>query len=115
MPPRECQCKGELDERMFAESLTGFGRAIAGSVFGRDEKAMGVTDATITYGLLDSEMFIVGLVCECGSPASITGLAGRAEWATCRFEIFSQQHCVKVFGDIATTGIGFCAARKQLA
>lgn len=36
-------------------------------------------------------------------------MPGRAERASGCFEIFSQEHGVKMFGDIATAGVCFCA------
>lgn len=108
---RQGEGEGELDERMFTESLSSFRGAGTSGVFGGDEKAMGITEGTITHDLLDGQRFRVSLVSESGSSASITHLAGRAEWAASGFEIFSQEHRVKVFGDIATAGICFGAAR----
>jgi hypothetical protein len=100
---------------MFAEALASFGRAVTGGIFAGDEKAVGITEGTIAYDLLDGEWCVVGLVCECSRSASITGFAGRAEWAAGRFEIFGQEHGVNMFGDIATAGVSFGAAGQELA
>lgn len=53
-------------------TLASGGAAITGSLFAGDEKAMGITEGTVTHDLLDGEWRAVGLVEKCGSSASIT-------------------------------------------
>ena len=76
---RESKRKGELDQRMFTEPLTGLGTSIAGGVFGGDEKPVRITEAAVAHDPLDAEILGVWLIGERGGSAAIARFARGTE------------------------------------
>ncbi len=111
----EGERKGELDQRMFTEPLTGLGTSIARGVFGGDEKPVCITQAAAAHNPLDGEILVVWLIRERGGSASIARFASGTERTACRFQILSRELCMCMFGNIAAACIGFGAIGEALA
>jgi hypothetical protein len=84
-------------------------------MFRRHQEAVDIAHAARSHNLLKGEVTVGRLVNKrCRSPCVASG-ARWAEGTACRLEIFGEQDCVVVLGDIATARVRFVPIGQELA